>query len=118
MTQRRIGATQGPDTSTTPTSQHQFSGSRQCDAATAWWRRRRASDRCEPLVTGERDPWRSWRPEQLSPVQVDAAVSAAEHLQLLGTPGLFDQTTCQGMWRSGHRQLAAESFRLSQWEAS
>jgi hypothetical protein len=48
----------------------------------------------------------------------EAAVAAAEHLQLLGTPGLFDRPTCQAMWRADHHELAAESFRYSHGEAA
>ena len=50
--------------------------------------------------------------------QVDAAVAAAEHLVLLGTPGMFDKDICRAMYRSGHRDLAAESFRYSHGEAA
>jgi hypothetical protein len=48
----------------------------------------------------------------------EAAVVAAEHLQLLDTPGLFDRSTCQAMWRAGHHELAAESFRYTHGEAA
>jgi hypothetical protein len=72
------------------------------------WRRRRAADRCEPLSTGGRDPWRPFRPEQLSAVQVQAAVDAAEHLLDNGLTPLFDMATMQALWRAGNRELVEQ----------
>ncbi|HZU46175.1 MAG TPA: hypothetical protein VFA16_02780 [Mycobacterium sp.] len=49
----------------------------------------------------------------ISAVMVDAAVTTAEHLQSLGTPGIFSVDTCRAMWRRGHRSLAVECHRYS-----
>lgn len=49
--------------------------------------------------------------EQLSDHMAQAAVSAATHLDQLGTPALLDHRTCRAMWRIGHHKLAAAVYR-------
>lgn len=92
-----------------PANHHQANAqSRQCHADTVpvqWRRRRQASYRCEPLADGHRDPWRSWRPNQLSDKQIDGAVDAARHLRDAGVEPLFDLPMLRAMWKAGHHQL-------------
>lgn len=70
-----------------------------------WRRRRQASYRCEPLLSGQRDPWQPGRPETLSRQQVDGAVAAARHLRDAGLEPMFDLETLRAMWTAGHHQL-------------
>lgn len=54
---------------------------RQCGPDPRPWRRRReASWRMVPLADGAADPRRPWRPERVTPTQVQGAVDAAKHL--------------------------------------
>jgi hypothetical protein len=38
--------------------------------------------------------------DEITDAMAEAAVMAAEHLELLGTPGLFDRSTCQAITNS------------------
>lgn len=42
----------------------------------------------------------------ISNVMAQAAVTAAIHLDKLGTPGLLNRQTCRAVWRIGYRALA------------
>ena len=55
-------------------------------------------------------------PQFITAGQADAAAATAQHLLLLGTPGIFDDETCRAMWRCGHRSLAAHCFSYSYGE--
>lgn len=48
--------------------------------------------------------------------QVEAAVTAVEHLDEHGLPALVDRATCRAMWKAGHRRLAAELHRRTTGE--
>lgn len=90
------------------TNSFQTSGPmRQCAAVRPWRRRRDAADRCEPLgeTANVRDPWRSWRPEQLSEKQIQAAVETAALLTALNLPPMFDIDTLRALWRAGFHAL-------------
>lgn len=50
---------------------------------------------------------------EISDHMAEAAVTALEHLDELGTPGLLDRRTCQAIWRIGHRRLADAVHRRS-----
>ena len=41
-------------------------------------------------------------------------MTAIEHLDRIGTPGLLDGDTCRAMWRIGFRDLAVEVYNRSQ----
>jgi hypothetical protein len=89
---------------------------RQCGPDPRPWRRRReASWRMVPLADGAADPWRPWRPERVTPTQVQGAVDAAKHLLAEGLPPIFDRDTVSAMWRRGgaDRQLAQELYELA-----
>ena len=89
---------------------------RQCSPDPWPWRRRRAASwRLPPLADGAADPWRPWRPERVSPVQVQGAVDAARHLLAEGLPPIFDADTVTAIWRRGgdDRALAEELHALT-----
>jgi hypothetical protein len=77
--------------------------------ATPLGRRRFAADRCQPIGdTGVRDPWRPWRPERLSDVQVQGAADAARHLLANDLLPVFDNNTLRALWRAGHSELVEQ----------
>lgn len=79
-------------------------------------RRRDAAHRSTPLACSCRDPlWCDCRndDDQLSDVQADAVIAAAETLAALGTPGIFDIEQCRAMWRRGARDLSVSSHRYA-----
>lgn len=53
----------------------------------------------------------------ITDVMAEAAISAAEHLEMLGTPGIFDTDACKSMWRLGRRQLGVRSYHYAQGAA-
>lgn len=57
-------------------------------------------------------------PEQFTESKARAAVAAAQHLASLGTPGIFDRTSCQAMHKIGHAELALDAFEYSHGEAA
>lgn len=79
-----------------------------------------AARRVPPRACGCPDD--SWpcrcRKLPISDQMADAAVSAAELLNEVGAPGIFDRPTCQAMWRRGHRDLAVACDRYSGGEAT
>lgn len=81
---------------------------RTASEAARLWRRGRAE-----LPCGHRgDPFAGCRRHvELSDVQAEGAVSAIEHLNAIGTPGLADSLTCRAMARVGRRDLAESVFR-------
>ena len=90
--------------------------SRQCEHPARQLRRRRmAAYRCEPLPPGHRDPWRPWRPEELSDKQVEGAAAAARHLLDMGVTPRFDTTTLRALYRRGadDRAIALELHELT-----
>lgn len=56
--------------------------------------------------------------QEMTEVQAIAAIAAAQHLQMLGTPGLFDRTACRAMHQLGYQDLAYRSFEYSHGEAA
>jgi hypothetical protein len=48
---------------------------------------------------------------EISNHMAEAAVTAINHLDQLGTPGLLDERSCRAMWRIGHRNLAEAVHR-------
>jgi hypothetical protein len=65
-----------------------------------------------PLDCGCPDPWLCrCSGAQLTENMIAAAVAAAELLDGLGTPGLFDADTCRAMHRRGYERLALEAAR-------
>jgi hypothetical protein len=81
---------------------------------TIWKRRQSATRRTAPMDCNCVDPWtcNCWRgpiSDQLS----DGAIQAAEYLETLGFPGIFDRDTCQAMWRRGRRDLSVKCYRYS-----
>jgi hypothetical protein len=75
-------------------------------AAVAGLRRRRAASRRLP------DPWKPWRPDELSAMQTRGAIAAAHHLHAAGLPPIFDVETLRAMWRHDH-QLAQRLYELA-----
>lgn len=67
--------------------------------------RRSASLRCEPLLSGRRDPWHPSRPP-LTDRQISAWLDAVEHLERHDLTPVVDLDTRQALWRKGHRNLA------------
>lgn len=57
-------------------------------------------------------------PEQFTEAKAWAAVAAAQHLNSLGTPGLFDRNACQAMHRIGYVDLAVRAFEHGHGEAA
>ena len=56
--------------------------------------------------------------DEITDVMAEAAVMAAEHLQLAGLPGMFDADTCRAMWRRGHHHLSAHCHSYASGEAA
>ena len=56
--------------------------------------------------------------DEVTEAQAWAAVAAAEHLNMLGTPGVFDRTSCEAMLKTGNKELAIEAFRYAHGEAA
>lgn len=80
----------------------------------SWKRRQLATRRMPALDCGCVDPWTCHcSSEPISDRLADGAVLAAEHLELLGVPGIFERDTCQAMWRRGHRELSVRCYRYS-----
>lgn len=67
-------------------------------------RRRAASQRAEPLACGCADPWTCRHHD--SPVDVDAAVAAGEHLLRNQLGPIYNVDTGRTLWRAGRRDLA------------
>lgn len=76
----------------------------------------RALTECGCIVDPEFDRHRCG--DEITDKMVWAAVVAAEHLDNLGTPGLFGDRICRAMYRAGHRDRAITCFSYSSGEAA
>ena len=83
-------------------------------------RRRTYADNARLLWCGRcTDPWTCRCYDgPITDRQADAAIEAAEHLEQLGIPGIFDRPTCQAMWRRGRRDLSVRCYAYSHGEAA
>lgn len=86
------------------------------DTVTCAWRRRRASHRLPVLDCGHSDPWRSWRPEHVSDLQVDGYRAAVQHLRAHGLLAAPNIPAMQELWRLGGEDRRLVSELAAAWE--
>ncbi len=99
---------QGQTRTDTTTNQPPQSTAR---GAVRLWRRGRALLLCGCIGDPHAGCHRHDHSGDISDVQAEGAVTAIEHLDALGTPGLLDDRTCRAMRRIGHRALAEAVHR-------